>query len=928
MELKLITAIAEGDFSAILNITSLLTDSERYSTITAIKALDPYSEKDFPRKNIDKKNTYRHNYKVFQAHNYTLITMVREESDIAKVMIDKENYFGEPYQVTPYAILGSFYFEPVINYFTQFPPDNYIKKVLKERYNKEIDGLSFGFQWYFYKKGWIPFEEERFVKNLLEINMGSRSVTADVNFLLQNPEAIEKVLLQLYRIETKVLDLSKWKSDNPSSKMSTSGVAKVTTYWDEVFELLVHYGYQIPRSFVGQLLESLLNQWKKPHLDWHCRLLKWLAPTQEELLVHQQTLFAVLGTGVGSVVKTVMEYIVSIANAPQFDFEGFRVQFPLAFTVEKQPKALLQGVEILAKEFKKHPPTDVSYREQLAVLFTQPDVKLQEVVAELLTTYFNQKGLPEVIAPYRDYLKGKAQNLLSSLSPTPVPPPEGKGASLNQDNDLPSQFADCPPSGVRGLEPHPKKTAHTPRTPLSFKEESGERILFLIGDCIREKTAATIDVFFDALVRLQDQIPADYAEQIKPYLKQLLAREWFVGTMPLLYLFLDSWSNQSPTPLVYDPDKEWKEIQKLYKEDKYTQADKLDKPRVMHIAANQAQQTFPYLFNKIARTLQKLKEKDTLPFLSTPTHEPFYIEAEVLVDKLLQYEAQDKYPDLDDLIVACNRLLFTEVSAAAKEKTRQLKGTYAPAIQYYLGITDRIQLTEELLPLWAQITRIKHPDRAFPEFETTSAKEILGVIKPYYIDYGWETYIDYKGEKSTRFDYREKSPDNHLYYNCNGGEVIDSKHFAYRLTLTPHYPDALLCTYIARWVTFNEADSIRNMSLPLEAILRYDLRVHHSGWLYIGACLLFEKRPSRDLAYEYICQAIAREEDLTYLKTYLANVLAWDYLPIPRFIEFLDRPNPPAVKAFGKEVVKLYLEEAKKQDKLPRNHKKLAQLVD
>ena len=113
------------------------------------------------------------------------------------------------------------------------------------------------------------------------------------------------------------------------------------------------------------------------------------------------------------------------------------------------------------------------------------------------------------------------------------------------------------------------------------------------------------------------------------------------------------------------------------------------------------------------------------------------------------------------------------------------------------------------------------------------------------------------------------------------------------------------------------------MQLPLEAVLRYDLRVRHSGWLYIGACLLFEKRPSRDLGYEYLCQTIARGEDLTYLKTYLAQVLAWDYLPIPRFIEFLDRPNPPAVKAFGKEVVALYLEEVKKQDKLPRNHKKM-----
>ena len=908
MELKLITAIAEGNFSAILNITSQLSDSERYSTITAIKALDPYSEKDFPRKNIDKKNTYRHNYKVFQAHNYTLITMVHEENDIAKVMIDKENYIGEPYQVTPYAILGSFYFEPVINYFTQFPPDNYIKKVLKERYNKEIDGLSFGFQWYFYKKGWIPFEEERFVKNLLEINMGSRSVTADAQFLFQYPEAIEKVLLQLYRIETKVLDLSKWKSDNPSSKMSTSGVAKVTTYWDEVFELLVHYGYQIPRSFVGQLLESLLNQWKKPHLDWHCRLLKWLAPTQEELLAHQQTLFAVLGTGVGSVMKTVMEYIVTIANAPQFDFEGFRVQFPLAFTVEKQPKALLQGVEILAKEFKKHPPTDVSYREQLTVLFTQPDIKLQEAVAELLTTYFNQEGLPEVIAPYRDYLKGKAQDLLATLSPS--------------ESSAPSDLSDRSALSVNS------------QTACAALTLTPENLLFLIGDCIREKSAATIDVFFDALVRLQDQIPADYAEQIKPYLKQLLAREWFVGTMPLLYHFLDSWSNQSATPLVYDPDKEWKEIQKLYKEDKYTQADKLDKPRVMHIAANQAQQTFPYLFNKIARTLQKLKEKDTLPFLSTPTHEPFYIEAEVLVDKLLQYEAQGKAPDLDDLIVACNRLLFWEVSAAAKEKAQQLKGDYAPAIQYYLGLTDKIQLNEALLPLWTQITRLKHPDEEFKVFENTQAKNILSVVKPFYIRYGWEKRTYANGEVGEEFTYhcnhyykyknKKSRPTLYNYYNANEGECTSAQEAEYKLSLNPHYPDAILCAYIALWATMNEADQVRDMTLPLEAVLRYDLRVRHSGWLYIGACLLFEKRPSRDLAYEYICQAIARGEDLTHLKTYLANVLAWDYLPIPRFIEFLDRPNPPAVKAFGKEVVELYLEEVKKQDKLPRNHKKLA----
>ena len=907
MNPALITAIAEGNFSAILNITSQLTDSERYETIAAIRVLDPYSKKDFPRKDIAAKDIYHHNHLVSQALNYALITMVREESDMPKVIMDRKGYQGYPYKENPYVIFRYRYILPVIEYYEQFPPDTYIKKILEDRYTKDYNGLSFGFQWYFYKKGWIPFDQERFVKTLLEVDqMDNRSVTADAQFLFQYPEAIEKILLQLYRIETKVLDLSKWESDDTLRKTNSCGSAKVTTYWDEVFELLVHYGYSIPRSFVGQLLESLLNQWKKPHLDWHCRLLKWLAPTKAELLTHQQTLFAVLGTGAGSVVKTVMEYIVSIANAPKFDFESFMQQFPLAFTVEKQPKALLQGVEILAKGFKKHAPTDLSYREQLAVLFTQPDVKLQKAVTDLLTTYFADEGLAEVVAPYKDYLKGKAQELLVTLSP-----------SENSEN---SQTA-C---AARTL------------TPITHNL-TPEKLLFFLGDCIREKSAATIDVFFDALVRLQDQIPVDYPEQVKPYLKQLLAREWSMGTMPLLYLFLDSWSNQSIEPLIYDIDKEWKEIRRLYKEEKYSQADKLDKLRVIHYGANKAKETFPYLFHKIAHTLKKLKEKDTLPFLATPTHEPFYIEAEVLVDKLLQYEAQGKAPDLDDLIVACNRLLFKEVSAAAKEKAKQLKGDYAPAIQYYLGLTDEIQLNEALLPLWTQITRLKHPDAEFKVFETTQAKDILSVVKPFYIRYGWEKRTYANGEVGEEFTYycnhyykygKDKSrPTLYNYYNANEGGRSFAQEAEYKLSLNPHYPDALLCAYIAPSATMNEADNIRDMTLPLEAVLRYDLRVRHSGWLYIGACLLFEKRPSRDLAYEYICQAIAHGEDLSYLKTYLSQVLAWDFLPIPRFIEFLDRPNPPAVKAFGKEVVALYLEEVKKQDKLPRNHKKMTSIV-
>ena len=877
---ELLKAIAHFQLPDIVTITQTMTDTQRKNALHQLSEMDPY--------NISRPRGFAQDLELWEYYNkvsnyfyYAILLCLRETADFKQLKLRTIIYIKSR--------LGKEELEPYRPLIQPYLPPFWKEMDAYFDANRE-EGNFFKWCWDCYEKGWIDYQEEDFLRELVEVPWQSRwDITMDVAYLKAHPKVFDLLYLITTK-ELKVLDAASWKN-----QQGQRGTGSPANYWTEVFTILIEEGYPISKDFVQQLYASLLNPWKKPHLDWHCRLLRLFNPSEEEVLAAQHTLFAVLGTGIASVIKFAMEQIATIAQHPAFDKDGFVSQLPLCFTVPKQPKTLLLGLDLLTQCFKAKHPTDPAYREQLAVLFTQPDVKVQEKVAELLTTYFNQEGLPEVIAPYRDYLKGKAQEFLQSL-PSP-------NSSEN------SQIA-C---ATRTLRP-----ISYPLTP--------ENLLFLLGDCIREKSAATIDVFFESLIQLQNEIPKDYAKQLKPYIQQLrkknLGTEAPIETILLafLYCFTENKDLVFNAKYTYG----WEECRELKKK----LSEEVFKEYYIFYSLFPPAKQLPYLFQKAKTTLKRLQQKSTLPLLSTPTHEPFYIEAEVLVDKLLQYEAQGENPDLDNLIVACNRVLFTEVSAAAKEKTRQLKGTYAPAIQYYLGITDRIQLTEELLPLWAQITRIKHPDRAFPEFETTSAKEILGVIKPYYIDYGWETYIDYKGEKSTRFDYREKSPDNHLYYNCNGGEVIDSKHFAYRLTLTPHYPDALLCTYIARWVTFNEADSIRNMTLPLEAILRYDLRVRHSGWLYIGACLLFEKRPSRDLAYEYICQTIAREEDLTYLKTYLANVLAWDYLPIPRFIEFLDRPNPPAVKAFGKEVVKLYLEEAKKQDKLPRNHKKLAQLVD
>lgn len=735
----------------------------------------------------------------------------------------------------------------------------------------------------------IPFNEEIFVKNLYDIEYSRTREAKAAEILLQYPELATRMI--------------------PHTAKYIDYVISSSLEWQKVFTLLCKKNYFPDKSFVTSFIEVLLNPWKKNVLDMYCRWIEGLVPSEEELLPSQHTLFALLTLDKSSLINFAMKCIAQISSHPAFDFQAFADNFALCFTVPKIAKSQLIGVEILEKYYQKQAPTNRDYREQLAVLFTVPDTQLQEKVASLLTSYFSGEGLAEVVAPYQDYLKGKTQELLATLTPS-----ESSNPSENPD------LSDSQPQKIACA-------AHT-LTPITYPLKP-EDLLFLLGDCLREPAAHTIDVFLEGLITLQDDFPADWAKSLSPYIKQLTKRIGKeIPTDMILLGVLRALIDKRPLALDPKCNYTWEELCKKRKK----LSEKEFEAYTQDYYLGNAREVLPFLFRKGQMVIDSILLHCHLPLLSTPTHLPFYIEAEVLVDKLLQYEAQGVQPDIDDLIVACNRLLFTEVSATAKEKARQLKGNYALAIQYYLGLTDKIQLTEELLPLWAQITRIKHPDREFPEFASTSAKDILGVVKPYLIDYGWQ---EDNGHKEFTFGHHTewvgvsytdlKNAFPYRYYNANGGCSPISTIFEYKLSLNPHYPDAMLCDYISTWVTGNEVREIRNMSVPLEVLLRYDIRVHHSGWLYIGTALLFEKRPSRDLAYEYICQAIACEEDLSYLKTYLAQALAWDFLPIPRFIEFLDRPTHDAkLKAFGKEVIQLYLKEVEKQNKLPKNHKKLA----
>ena len=756
---------------------------------------------------------------------------------------------------------------------------------------KSCKNLGFPILWSLYENDFIPFEENFLLEKLCDALFLMKKYKEIESFILKRPVIAEKLCTKLPFFLT----------DNFSTN---------TFLYDSLL-ILAEKGYFKDTQVLPNFLEILLSPLKTTTANSYCRLIEDFNPTTDELLACQQTLFALLSSDKTSVVNFVMKLIKQIADEKAFDFQSFSDNFALCFTTQKIAKSQLIGLNILEKHYKQQAPTNPDYREQLAVLFTVPDVKLQEKVASLLTTYFNHEGLPEIIAPYSDYLKGKAQDLFQSL-----PSPNSSENSENSENPENSQTA-C--------------AARTPKIARAARTLTPEDLLFLLGDCLRERTAATIDLFFEGLVQLQDQLPENFKEQLAPYIAQVNGMYYFNVQLAALQLLLAGWVENRPL----ESPEEWRKMHNQVGRLNTEEEEPFKQACVLHNVWY-LRDEIPYLLYKVRATLSKLKSGSKLPFLSTPTHAPFYIDAEILADRLLAYQTAGKEVDLDDLVVACNRLLLSTITPEAQEKVRSLSGQYAPALGYLFGLSDVVTPTEELLPLWTQITRLKHPNKVFTEFEATAAKDYLSAVKPFFLSYEIDGefkqfFLEKKYINSPYNDYQrrtfEKEEDRlpYNYYNAGAFQIFDVDTLRYTISLNPQYVDVLLVKYTPSWVGVSDAETYRNLRELLQMLLEYDLPVHHGGWIFVGMALLHDKKETRDLAAEYILRAISRDEDLSYLQHFLADILAQKLTPINRFVEFLDIPTrDPKIKAFQKAVVEAYLPLAEKQDKKPTNHKKLA----
>ena len=860
---RIINLIKKKNWNEILNFSKALTEDERFSTITLLKSID--IDRDIINKNGSnltgqKRNDfYENRQQIDSCLNYFLITCVRNYDDLKKLETRHEYGTSNPF----YSFISTNNYEPLVNFYQLFPP-NYLNKVIKDLSKERFRNINFKILWKWYENNWVEFDEEFFVRSLFNLQGFDNNHFADADFLMAHTKLINKVFLKFHKYEIPILDLIKANSIDYSNGLS----AKANVYWTEVFKILIKNNALTNRSIITHLLESLLNNWKKPHLDWHVRLIELFEPTKEELITNQAILFSILGTGQNSLINYVVLKIKDIYSDKQFDTLLFIENIPIIFSNDKIAKSILFSLEIIEKILANSFKINIDYREQLCILLMQSDAKIQEKVAKILISHFNDKDLATVVTPFLPNLKQVAKDILKVNNPI----------SENFESVI--------------SERKPFKEI----TPISNWDE----LLMHIGTCIRTKSAIDIELFFDGIIQLQSIIPADYVKQIKPYTKPLFAKFYESDTLTAFTLFLESWSTKNN--------------------------DGLSKMDFKYI---------PFLGKKAKMTYLKLNDKNSLPFLSTPTHEPFYVHPQILLERLLQYESTNTKVDLEDLIIACNRILISELDGDYSEGIKNIRGYYSDAIGYFLGESNIINFTNDTLPLWTQISRIKNPNGNFSEFQKSKASKYLSVINPFIIgfkiekdaneyatwyrlklDNNWN-YTWYNKEKATRQET--------IFYNTASIEKASRVDITNQLSLNPNYIDALLCRYIPDTATGNEVYEFEECLYPMQFILDHQLRIYHSGWLYVAVCLLFEKKISRDLASEYINLAISRNENLNEFVIILSKLINDKFAPVNRLIEYLDKPNhSKETKHLQFQILSNCIRRFDKQN-LPINSKKIVQ---
>ncbi|GAB2790451.1 hypothetical protein HNQ93_003342 [Hymenobacter luteus] len=482
--------------------------------------------------------------------------------------------------------------------------------------------------------------------------------------LQEDPTLLQRDLLLLFDYDSLV-----------DSDSTFSGKDRELINWLTLLPRLVASGHLNRPEVLTRCLLALRRDFRRPLLTWFKNLFLALQPTPAERLARQTELVDLLAHPLPLVINFALDQLKELWTQPAFDAAALLLYADALVTRQDLKTGLRTLFNGLEKLLKQDPTLAPTLSRLSTTALTSADASVQERAAKLLKTILGARKplltaaeaaeTTDTISLYTDLLTPAARTLLGPyLTTAPTP---GSSTAL--------AAAYAPATGFT-----PDISEATVIAPVRDWHE----LLFLTGELLQHNSPVRVERWLDGLGRLRGHYPADYAQQLRPYIVQTASselknktddeiREYFrtysfggirQGRRELLVALLISWYQG------------------------FTQG---NVPRA-NLQPQQYSAPDPLLLVEQAR-LAALEQRlhtgsPALPLLSTPSHAPHWVAPSALVQRLLAYQAASAEPAAADLALALTRTAATapDDAAAARLLLPQLQHPELRALlEWYLA---------------------------------------------------------------------------------------------------------------------------------------------------------------------------------------------------------------------------------------------------
>ena len=368
------------------------------------------------------------------------------------------------------------------------------------------------------------------------------------------------------------------------------------------------------------------------------------------------------------------------------------------------------------------------------------------------------------------------------------------------------------------------------------------------------------------------------------------------------------------------------------------------------------------------KVLQKNQENSVLPLLSFPTHQPYWVEPKILLERLIQYQTFNETIDHIDLSIAISRMPRENVQDAIPlldDLTTEMKDL----MRFCLGLTNEVKVqptsvfskifqkvagpnhNAEKTALWAVAARTFYPNATFNEFKKTSLNDIPFVINPFVPELKfsekwneWENHLDQKERSASWVEMSfqlpsEKTVPSNLIYNLDlhpkkekhswsSDYNFDNENNVYFWnSMMPQNNEPLACLLLAKNCK-TSSGSHNELKGFLHVVNQAWFRFSDNALLVFACCFFQEKKEIRLLASEVLLNLVENKAiDIDLFSERLAFLISNKYGPLLRCIDAFAQLKDisPLHNSALFYLLDGIFNKLKIVDKLPANFKKLVE---